>query len=90
MISIHAPRVGCDANHNAVAYISRAFQSTHPVWGATWVAQYANYNKVFQSTHPVWGATRCLGCPCRVTSISIHAPRVGCDLLFNPKHRNFT
>ena len=34
-ISIHAPRVGCDDRWYCVASYTVAFQSTHPVWGAT-------------------------------------------------------
>ena len=34
----------------------------------------------FQFTHPVWGAT-CLGVVARLPLlVSIHAPRVGCDV----------
>ena len=35
---------------------------------------------LFQSTHPVWGATHKSIKEEIVTSISIHAPRMGCDL----------
>ena len=34
-ISIHAPRVGCDACGNRFHCSTWPFQSTHPVWGAT-------------------------------------------------------
>ena len=34
----------------------------------------------FQSTHPVWGATFSTKHPGKVSKISIHAPRVGCDV----------
>ena len=34
-ISIHAPRVGCDRNKAKLRGQPHAFQSTHPVWGAT-------------------------------------------------------
>ena len=34
----------------------------------------------FQSTHPVWGATFCVPCKKYNDSISIHAPRMGCDV----------
>ena len=33
------------------------FQSTHPVWGATFSSLACPLCVVFQSTHPVWGAT---------------------------------
>ncbi len=56
------------------------FRSTRPVWGATMSTERrTNGLWSFQSTHPVWGATG----PCNSgragASISIHAPRVGCD-----------
>ena len=35
VISIHAPRVGCDTNIVIVGKANHRFQSTHPVWGAT-------------------------------------------------------
>ena len=35
----------------------RRFQSTHPVWGATFVRKFDHCPGRFQSTHPVWGAT---------------------------------
>ena len=34
-ISIHAPRVGCDATDLLDQSTMEEFQSTHPVWGAT-------------------------------------------------------
>ena len=36
----------------------------------------------FQSTHPVWGATMALSYVNLTDRISIHAPRVGCDVTF--------
>ena len=79
-ISIHAPRVGCDACSSAATTASNnfnprtpcgvrrrrppvppplwAFQSTHPVWGATRHDRREVVRRGrFQSTHPVWGAT---------------------------------
>ena len=35
-ISIHAPRVGSDNEYKAHIFRGRTFQSTLPVWGATW------------------------------------------------------
>ena len=35
LISIHAPRVGCDKSLASTNSSLRSFQSTHPVWGAT-------------------------------------------------------
>ena len=57
------------------------FQSTHPVWGATEISSCPTSPWRFQSTHPVWGATTPGGGAARGPNISIHAPRVGCDLV---------
>ena len=57
------------------------FQSTLPVWGATAKAVVSRLLVVFQSTLPVWGATHFGGGDQRHEAISIHAPRVGSDLL---------
>ena len=60
---------------------SYVFQSTHPVWGATHATPaYRMGKRLFQSTHPVWGATAEIRDMCDSVEISIHAPRVGCDL----------
>ena len=58
------------------------FQSTHPVWGATGpTPSICVRSKIFQSTHPVWGATLKLVKEQMLhRGISIHAPRVGCDI----------
>ena len=61
------------------------FQSTLPVWGATFDVFCALVYVGFQSTLPVWGAT-----PGQIEasftsiSISIHAPRVGSDPIDSP------
>ena len=36
LVSIHAPRVGCDLSDLASDANLTVFQFTHPVWGATW------------------------------------------------------
>ena len=56
LISIHAPRVGSDVEAE-VSAIEAEFQSTLPVWGATYKDMETNLNYAFQSTLPVWGAT---------------------------------
>ena len=57
------------------------FQSTHPVWDATYFIQTCDYINAFQSTHPVWDATRRRVYRNPTLKISIHASRMGCDLL---------
>ena len=78
-ISIHAPRVGCDTNAIDVLKNKEEFQSTHPVWGATACRWLPGGGDQFQSTHPVWGATTSSRPGRSFWTISIHAPRVGCD-----------
>ena len=80
-ISIHAPREGCDDLVQVEATITSAFQSTHPVRGATNRLGASNRNAVFQSTHPVRGATDRRQQDRHLERISIHAPREGCDRL---------
>ena len=56
-ISIHAPRVGRDCGRHHTDDRAKRFQSTRPVWGATWDQITDMAAAVFQSTRPVWGAT---------------------------------
>ena len=56
-ISIHAPRVGSDSTDGTQPSGQKLFQSTLPVWGATYVADARMRSGIFQSTLPVWGAT---------------------------------
>ena len=43
-------------------------------------AKAAYESSKFQFTHPVWGATSSLQRPPATATVSIHAPRVGCDV----------
>ena len=56
-----------------------AFQSTHPVRGATYRPRKWTSYGIFQSTHPVRGATTRGIQISDTVIISIHAPREGCD-----------
>ena len=59
----------------------QAFQFTHPVWGATGTVAVTSYLCLrFQFTHPVWGATDLSVVAGGELLVSIHAPRVGCDV----------
>ena len=81
LISIHAPREGCDTRSASTKASLPPFQSTHPVRGATLHVPSGIDVYQFQSTHPVRGAT--VSRPARRVrqkGISIHAPREGCDL----------
>ena len=78
-VSIHAPRAGRDVFFGWRAKFRHAFQSTRPVWGATWMRASVLMIGSFQSTHPVRGATTSWAGTSRSDIISIHAPRAGCD-----------
>ena len=58
MISIHAPREGCDPSMRRLDFLISQFQSTHPARGATEPHQRGRGGAGgFQSTHPARGAT---------------------------------
>ena len=78
-ISIHAPRVGRDEIADVEIMLEQIFQSTRPVWGATWTQGRPPAISTFQSTRPVWGATTDASAVIATINISIHAPRVGRD-----------
>ncbi len=91
------PRAPCGARlfHNVLLLVSKSFQSTRPVWGATDPHLVSLEIVIFQSTRPVWGATSAGGKLHKDCKISIHAPRVGrdqglgllslLDINFNPR-----
>ena len=82
LVSIHAPRVGCDVRFHCLSLRASAFQFTHPVWGATTTVRSSQTEILqFQFTHPVWGATSKSYIRLDVKDVSIHAPRVGCDFI---------
>ena len=78
-ISIHAPREGCDPCLLTVVNQESKFQSTHPARGATLPNCFRTMLPQFQSTHPARGATFSIFQSKHPVSISIHAPREGCD-----------
>ena len=79
-ISIHAPREGCDFEHNEI-HVHTAISIHAPREGCDSVtASPIKWTMVFQSTHPARGATPFLPSWLTTVSISIHAPREGCDL----------
>ena len=57
-ISIHAPLAGCDLLRISTTEATDAFQSTHPLRGATGCSPIGSLILIFQSTHPLRGATR--------------------------------
>ena len=83
-ISIHAPREGCDESACGCSMPGGRFQSTHPARGATPACPVeAQGVESFQSTHPARGATICHWSTDNLDiTISIHAPREGCDISY--------
>ena len=53
------PRTSCEVRHISVddMLLKTVFQSTHLVWGATFLLLFRAPMRIFQSTHLVWGAT---------------------------------
>ena len=83
IISIHAPREGCDWALSGEGACITPFQSTHPARGATFSNCIQLESFVFQSTHPARGATPDIILGNMPVCISIHAPREGCDLVYS-------
>ena len=80
LVSIHAPREGCDLSAPELFYFDIQFQFTHPGRGATCgIVLSATQHLEFQFTHPGRGATILLGKAGELWMVSIHAPREGCD-----------
>ena len=54
------PRAPCGARQTRIEFASDniKFQSTRPVWGATYRGDQPVLYREFQSTRPVWGATK--------------------------------
>ena len=79
-VSIHAPRVGCDGGETHRHTRDKGFNSRTPCG----VRRTAGWTRsgflMFQFTHPVWGATNTELWQAVTPCVSIHAPRVGCDL----------
>ena len=78
-ISIHAPRMGCDAIMQLSIVLPLHFNPRTPYGVRPPVLNAVPTFDEFQSTHPVWGATRAERVYLHGQNISIHAPRMGCD-----------
>ena len=90
MVSIHAPRVGCDVPSESLEFLGTWFQSTHPVWGATCGSTFSSTTVACFNPRTPCGVR-----PCKLDDpddykirVSIHAPRVGCDLNSSVLSRN--
>ena len=73
--------MGCDQQPALPRIKMHIFQSTHPVWDATRDIANEYARCLFQSTHPVWDATDVVVSSDLVHGISIHASRMGCDIM---------
>ena len=78
-VSIHAPREGCDTSPLTSSKPSSRFQFTHPGRGATRSSTIVEARLRFQFTHPGRGATSPQVRSMQQSTVSIHAPREGCD-----------
>ena len=78
-ISIHAPRAGCDLRRPGDCHCKPDFNPRTPCGVRLESLLSLSIILPFQSTHPVRGATRKVHPADAYESISIHAPRAGCD-----------
>ncbi len=91
-ISIHAPRAGCDRVCAGGVSERFDFNPRTPCGVRPLRSSYGSRSAGFQSTHPVRGATPLVVCPLPYDTISIHAPRAGCDVITSRacnKKKNF-
>ena len=93
LVSIHAPRVGCDHAPLSLDNLTKQFQFTHPVWGATPLRPPTPHTaRGFNSRTPCGVRLPMLFSYRYELVVSIHAPRVGCDSkrkTIRKKHRRF-
>ena len=80
VVSIHAPREGCDSDAPEKVYLSGAFQFTHPGRGATDTGDRWRYWRVVSIHAPREGCDLTIEAKCLLSQVSIHAPREGCDI----------
>ena len=81
VVSIHAPREGCDEEMLSVADMTTSFNSRTPGGVRQNVTANTSLTKLFQFTHPGRGATVLSSEVSNGDKVSIHAPREGCDLV---------
>ena len=79
-ISIHAPRMGSDANFPFSCVHSFHFNPRSPHGERQPQFIIDSYIDIFQSTLPAWGATSLPSLFLSTRLISIHAPRMGSDI----------
>jgi len=80
-VSIHAPRMGRDKPTRAAARFLLGFNSRAPHGARLTSRAAALLTTAFQFTRPAWGATFWCLLPAGGVSVSIHAPRMGRDVV---------
>ena len=84
-VSIHAPREGCD-RRRFYTLRNEEFQFTHPGRGATdHSLTTIGQEDCFNSRTPGGVRLQRDNTQSRALGVSIHAPREGCDLLYDPR-----
>ena len=78
-ISIHTALAGCDITDVDKIMDRIRFQSTQPSQAVTFPLAISESDNRFQSTQPSQAVTRCIQCPGRRKTISIHTALAGCD-----------
>ena len=92
LISIHAPREGCDHDFPLQGWLPGHFNPRTPRGVRLKSSAGVSSCSVFQSTHPARGATSRRHPQSGAIPISIHAPREGCDsprFRFSSSNRSF-
>ena len=79
VVSIHAPREGCDISSHGSFSLSCCFNSRTPGGVRQRLTRDSPQTAKFQFTHPGRGATIIEELPIASLNVSIHAPREGCD-----------
>ena len=80
LVSIHAPREGCDRTAPRVGLWEKCFNSRTPGGVRPLLARRRTHSNGFQFTHPGRGATDGGRLGKQRRGVSIHAPREGCDV----------
>ena len=81
VISIHAARMGCDCNGHHTRYCLSHFNPRSPNGLRHNNGKWRKVVELFQSTQPEWAATANYVFDLKNAEISIHAARMGCDIL---------
>ena len=82
-ISIHAPRMGSDYVFEEFPVCQYDFNPRSPHGERLLSLGMTSHHTSFQSTLPAWGATRCGYTLLLLQGISIHAPRMGSDIVLD-------